>query len=34
MMSADGWEEIAGAIERWITNVPEGAATSTTEASG
>src|SRR5262245_49298828 len=26
MMSADGWEEIAGAIERWITNVPEGAA--------
>lgn len=33
MMVADGWEEIAGAIDSWIAGVPEPAPVSTTEAS-
>ena len=33
MMVADGWEEIAGAIESWIAGVPERTAASVGEAS-
>jgi pimeloyl-ACP methyl ester carboxylesterase len=33
MMSADGWEEIAGAIETWVVALPEPKAVTTTEAS-
>jgi pimeloyl-ACP methyl ester carboxylesterase len=33
MMAAEGWEEIAGAIEGWIAGLPERTPVSTTEAS-
>jgi len=32
LLAAEGWEEIAGAIDNWIANVPQRTAVSTTEA--
>jgi hypothetical protein len=34
MMVAEGWEEIAGAIDKWIAGVPERTAASVGETSG